>query len=192
MRRHPQSALRAARRSFGGLGRRPLKAAVVAIALLSAGCGLFSSEPPRPCPPVSVLKDAAELIRYRPGPGRDLIDVVDQAKVARVERKCDYDGNRLVVELKLDLAVERGPAAAAATVELPYFIAVIDARQRILAKEVFISRITFPADRRRLGVREETEQIIPLAESQSGADFEILVGFQLTEQQLEESRRRNR
>lgn len=166
--------------------------AAVGASLVVAGCGYFSSEPPRPCPSVTVLKDAAELVRYRPGPGRDLIDVVDQAKVAGVQHKCDYDGNRLEVELKLDLAVERGPAAEAAIVELPYFIAVIDARQRILAKEVFVSRIEFPADRRRLAVREETEQIIPLDDFQSGANFEILVGFQLTKQQLEEIRRRNR
>ncbi|MDP6706813.1 MAG: hypothetical protein QF893_10760 [Alphaproteobacteria bacterium] len=139
-----------------------------------------------------MLKDASELVRYRPGPGRDLIDVVTQARVARIVVECDYDDGQVEVELAIDLLVEQGPAATDATVALPYFIAIIDASQRILAKEVFTSQVEFPADRRRVGVREETEQDIPFGPGESGVSFEILVGFQLSKQELEDIRRRNR
>ncbi len=179
-------------RPFPDLGRRLLRTAAVGAGLLVAGCGFFGTEAPRPCPTVSVLKDAAELIRYRPGPGRDLIDVIEHAKVAGIADVCEYNDDSLEVELAIDLVVERGPAAQSSFVELPYFIAVLDAGGAILAKEVFTGRVEFPADRRRIAIREETEQIIPLDGFQSGANFEILVGFQLTREELEEIRRRNR
>lgn len=151
---------------------------------------MFGSPPPPPCPQVTVLRDAAELIRYRPGPGRDLTDIVEHAKFAKLGLKCDYERDRLEVELAIDIAVERGPAATGREVRLPYFVAVIGSDDEILAKEVFTSVAEIPADRRRLGVREETEQIIPLRGSQTGSNFEIIVGFQLTEAELEANRRR--
>ena len=58
-----------------------------------AGCGLFDKEPPKPCPLALVLKDAGEVVRYRPGAGRDLLDVVYHASFGRNSLECRYKGN---------------------------------------------------------------------------------------------------
>ena len=167
-------------------------AAIAAIALFVASCGAFDKKPPQPCPAVTVLKDAAQMVRYRPGAGRDLIDIMEQAKFSRIEHKCEYKGDRIIVDLNIDIIIERGPAAESNVIALPYFIAVIDAQQQILAKQVFEKPVTLPADRRRIGIREETEQTIPLRGSESGASYEILVGFQLNREELDANRRRAR
>ena len=160
--------------------------------LTLSGCGFFETEAPPPCLPVVVLRDAAELIRYRPGAGRDLTDIVDHSRFARFGTQCDYDDDEVEVELVLDILIEQGPAASGNEVRVPYFVAVIDIEQNILAKEVFESAFELPEGQRRAAVREETEQIIPLASPADRRRYEIMIGFQLTKEQLEENRRRQR
>ena len=48
----------------------------------------------------------------------------------------------------------------------------------------------FGGARRRSGVREEIEQIVFLKENENGSDYEIIVGLQLNEQQLQQNRGR--
>ena len=55
--------------------------------------------------------------------------------------------------------------------------------------EVFDSVIEFERRQRRVGVREEIDQELSLAGDDSGANYEVLVGFQLTAEQLEQNRR---
>ena len=92
----------------------------------------------------------------------------------------------LVVDNRI--AALLGPAAGGPAVELPYFVAIVGPDQAILAKQVFRSPIEFEKNRRRAGAMEQIDQTIPLAEGQTGADFEVLVGFQLTAQQLDYNR----
>jgi hypothetical protein len=170
-------------------GRRLLFLALSGLSL--TGCGIFGRDkPPPPCLPVVVLRDAAELVRYRPGAGRDLTDVVDHTKFARFGSKCDYSKDRVDVDLALDIVVEQGPAASSREVHVPYFVAIVDADQHILAKKVFETVIELEQGHRRGGVREETEQIVPLATVDDRRRYEIMIGFQLSHEQLEENRRR--
>ena len=62
----------------------------------------------------------------------------------------------------------------------------------ILAKEIFTSIVPFPEGRSQAGVVEELEQIIPLPDRKAGPNYEIIVGFQLTEEQLQQNRKRRR
>jgi hypothetical protein len=169
------------------------RGACLAVAALSlAGCGAFNTERPPPCLPVVVLRDAAQLVNYRPGEGRDLTDVVAQARFTRFATKCDYSAGEVEVELLLDIMIEQGPAATDRVARVPYFVAIIDTDQKILAKEVFQSIAQMPEGQRRAIVREETEQVIPIASVDDRIRYEIMIGFQLTEEQLEENRKRQR
>ena len=178
----------------GALAMRPARRrGVLALALASlplAGCGFFSTEVPPPCLPVVVLRDAAEVVRYRPGAGRDLTDVIDRATFRQFGTKCDYEKDRVEVDLVVDIIAEQGPAASSREIRAPYFVAVVDVDGNILAKEVFESVIQLEEGQRRGGVREETEQIVPLATPNDRRHYEIMIGFQLTREQLEDNRRR--
>ena len=86
---------------------------VVALALLSAGCGtVFDRTPPPPCPPILILKDAGYLTRYKPGAGKDITDVLFQGRIIDFKGSCAYNSKRTEVELDVNLAFElsRGPA----------------------------------------------------------------------------------
>lgn len=135
-------------------------------------------------------RDAARVTVYRPGDGRDLIDVMHDGTFGDITLECHERKGRMIVTLTLDLVAVRGPASPGPTAVLPYFVAIADRAQSVLAKEVFDSEVTFAPGRRRAGSREEVEEIIPLGEGRVGADYEILVGFQLTKDQLKQNRRR--
>ena len=171
------------------LPRRHVGLGLLSVGLLTACDTLFPS-PQGPCPTVSIVSDAARLTQYRDGAGRDLTDVRYQAEISNVQFSCRYqrDG-RLTAALAIDIVATRGPAADDGSTNFPFFVAIADSRQNILAKEVFDSVIEFDRRQRRAGVREEIDQELPLAGEDSGANYEVLVGFQLTAEQLEQNRR---
>lgn len=171
---------------------RHWKAALAAgIALPLGACGLFDRKAPEPCPRVAILADTASVTQFRPGAGRDLTDVTYEAEITGFKGACEYKdrGETVVVTAALQIVATRGPAGSAEAVSLPFFVAVADRGQSILAKEVFQSRIEFKPGRRRAGVEEEMEQKIPLR-GRRGTDYEILVGFQLDPGQLDYNRRK--
>ena len=136
-----------------------------------------------------MLRDAAQATQFREGPGRDLTDVTHEAAFTAVELTCSYRKDQLEVALQISFVAERGPAGADKA-NFPFFVAVVDSQQNILAKEVFDSEVEFEEGRRRTGIREEIDQRITLRSNESGADYEALVGFQLSQEQLARNRRR--
>jgi hypothetical protein len=165
---------------------------LAAAAGVLAGCSLFRPPEKRECPRVSLLADAGQVTLYRPGPGRDLTDVVFEAKMEELKGACSYNGQRLRVQAKINIVAARGPAATGGKVNFPFFVAVTDSEQNVLAKQVFDSVIEIPDGRRRAGVFEEMEQIVLLNEGETGSDYEVIVGFQLSQEQLDRNRRRRR
>ena len=174
-------------------GATATKAAALASAgILLAACGIFGPGEVKVCPRVSLLNDAESMTQYRDGPGRDLTDVLFEAKVVDVNWSCKYLDNRVRVEAAIDIVAQKGPASEGANAKVSFFVGIIDYEQNIIAKKTFASEIEFRDGRRRAGVREEIEQILFLKEGESGDDYEIIVGMQLTEQQLKQNRRRRR
>lgn len=172
------------------MSRAVIQAAWAAGLLLAlAGCGYFGEEEARPCPDAVVLADAKRITQFRPGPGRDLTDVQFEGEIAGIAGTCVFGKRDLTVTLIADLVVTRGPAAAAEEANLPFFVAITDEARNIVAKQVFDSAIAVPRGQRRAGVREEIEQVIPLAAGEPSPYYEIVVGFQLSPEQLEQNRR---
>ena len=168
----------------GGLGL----IAVAAIAGLAAAC--TGSTPPPPCPGVSILGDASEITLFAAGRGQDLTDVAYRASIERVAGSCVYNraGDTVTSSVAARLVATRGPAAQLNEGTFVFFVAVVDKEQKILARERFDSTFTFEANQRQAAAVEEIEQIIPIRADLRGIDYEILVGFELTPEQLEFNR----
>lgn len=169
--------------------RRPAgRAAAGALLLALSGCSLFEDDQRgRPCPDAVILADAKRITVYRDGPGRDLTDILFEGEIDRIASSCSYSRRELTVTLAADIVAARGPAASSGEVTLPFFVAILDEQRQVVAKQVFDSAIPIPSGRRRAGVREEIEQVIPLTDA--APYYEIVVGFQLTPEQLEQNRR---
>jgi hypothetical protein len=165
-------------------------ASLMALAALGA-CSSNRTDPGTPpCPKVAVLADAAHLAVFRDGPGRDLTDIRYEADLGRISGECVYKrrNTSVTVEMKLSITARRGPADRDRIADLAYFVAIVDAQSNVLARQEFQSQIAFPIDQSQVATQEELEQIIPLKKDQPGSDFDVLVGFKLTPEQLQRNR----
>ncbi len=170
--------------------RAPLTAALVAITAL-AGCSKQVADVGAPpCPKVAVLSDAAHLTVFRNGPGRDLTDIRYEADIGRISGECVYKKNKtnVTVEMKLMISAKRGAADRDGIADLAYFVAVVDAQSNVLARKEYQSQIEFAADRPEVATLEELEEIIQLKKDQPGSDFDLMVGFRLTPEQVARNR----
>lgn len=143
-----------------------------------------------PCPYVKVLYDAA---RYQEFAGdRVASDAVKYTgEIQSLSSGCAYTGAQPIhVATDILFAFGRGPAAESSTKDYTYWVAVTDRNQGILDKQYFTVRAVFPAGQDRVMTTEKIENIeIPRANSGvSGANFEILVGFDVTPQMVDFNR----
>lgn len=142
------------------------------------------------CPRLAILDDLNRVTKFREGPGRDLTDVAYTARLTKADGFCTAEKSGVKVEMKVSVVVERGPAATGNAVDLQYFVAIADANRRVLAKEVFPTRIPFDGNQRLAGSSEEIEERIPLPRGADPSDYSIVVGFQLTPDEIEYNRQR--
>ena len=176
------------------------------IPLVIAGCSaveesyykLLGNDTYRPtvCPRLSILADASELTRYKPGPGRDIIDTTVEGVISGVDVKCGYEleddqSGVLNVSILLHFEATVGPANQTNKAQLAYFLAVLDQNKKVLKRETFPFEVHFPGNVVKSSFRDEPVQfILPIKRGEDGSIFEIYAGFQLTPEEVEFNRRK--
>jgi len=171
----------------------------VALPLALGGCSMFGSgddEPDltagfQPCPPIGVLQDADRVTVFN-GRGMDITDVVMRAEIRKAVTKCEYDkGDGVIsVDLAFDGKAELGPAATSRNMTLRAFVTVARPDGRIVNKKVYDLPVAFEGAARQVGFLKTVEGTeLPYNERVNGASYEILVGFQLTREQLDYNRK---
>ncbi len=178
-----------------------LKFAPVLLALVLSGCGttrifdqLDTTPNSGPCPVVGSIHDVSRYVKFADGDSKLYSNIAYTGEITDVRLYCRYINNDpLVAEVEIDFAFGKGPMATANSAGYPFFVAVTRRNGKVLAKEYF----TTEADFGRRTVDGKTELIsrvtIPRAdESISGVNFEVVVGFDLTAEQLEFNRGGNR
>lgn len=165
---------------------------VVALALFGAGCSsIFDQRPPPECLPIFILKDAGSLTRYKPGAGKDITDVLFQAKMVDFRGVCTYNKKRTEVEIDVNLAFElsRGPANRDRKAAFQYFVAIPRFHPAPQGKNIFAIGAEFPNPGTRLRTSDNIQMVIPLDPKVHRDEYAIYLGFQLTRQELEDNRR---
>lgn len=149
------------------------------------------------CPEYLVVADAANLVRFRDGPGRDLIDVDFETEIIRVQLACtsDIDKRTLVGNLDVEVTVtfraQRGPANRSREGRFDYFISVVGRDQKILYREVFAINVGFPGNKTRLLLRSEPVTLeIPITPKRASRSYRIFAGLKLSRDELEFNRQR--
>lgn len=176
---------------------RPSTLKAVALGLLAVGVAACSTPDvaPPPCPNVVIPEDGAKLTRFKPGPGRDIIDVLFEAKVTEYAEACEYNvddtgAGEVAVYIAPLIETERGPADQQGQATYEYFLAVLDSNKKVMEKARFPITIPFPQNmtRVRWQLKEPNVITIPLTAGQNGADFQVFIGLQLTRGELEYQR----
>ncbi|WP_233350387.1 hypothetical protein [Henriciella barbarensis] len=166
--------------------------AVLAAGLMLAACGsnpltraLDSRQNAGPCPPVAALYDASRIVEFS-GDTNSFHEITYTGEITGVDLVCRYlDDQPMRAEVEIDFAFGKGPQADSNRHTYRYWVAVTRRSSKVLAKQYFTVDANF-AGNTIDGRREVVQDIlVPRAdETISGSNFEVIVGFDLTDEQL--------
>lgn len=148
----------------------------------------------RNCPQVTILDELDSLHQFsnpaRPVPENKISSIT----LTELKTNCTYNENTVAVELDLTFKGEIGPAARIWQTDrpsfaYPYFMAITTPNGNIVAKEVFAATVSYDKGQNDLVHRESLRQIIPL-NGEFDTHHSIMLGFQLTEEELAYNRMR--
>ena len=135
-----------------------------------------------PCPFVKTLYDAARYVEFKDNREASA-NVGFTGEIQGVSAACEYKSEE-PIKVKMEVLFElgRGPQAGGASKTYRYWVAVTDRDREVIAKQTFDLPVSFPAGQDRLYRTENLKQIvIPRSKATvSGANFEVLVGFEVT------------
>ena len=148
-----------------------------------------------PCPYVKVLYDAARYVELKDPANPSTSGVGFTGEIQDLSSACEYKNDQPIkVQARVLFSLGRGPLAAGDHKTYRYWVAVTDRDKAVLAKEYFDLPVAFPAGQDRV---EKTEEIfgitIPRANLKvSGANFEVLLGFDVTPEMADFNRQGER
>jgi hypothetical protein len=116
--------------------------------------------------------------------------VVD-GRMTRPAGKCALDDvTHLRTILNVNLELTRGPASKGRRVDVTYFVTVLKGGT-VLEKQEFPVPTEFPSNTNHVRLSgNEVDLVLPISDKVSGAAYRVLVGFQLTPEELAFNRRR--
>jgi hypothetical protein len=143
-----------------------------------------------PCPFVKILYDAGRYQEFKDGKEASAA-VGYTGEIQGVSAMCEYKGSD-PIKMKMEVLFElgKGPTAEGQAKTYRYWVAVTQRNSMVIAKETFDLPVKFPEGQDRVYTTEEIKEIlIPRATmTTSGANFEVLVGFEVTPQMAEFNR----
>jgi hypothetical protein len=142
-----------------------------------------------PCPAVRVLYDAQRFVELD-GPER-FENVGFTGEIERVTSSCRYIGDDpITISLQLEMAFGKGPKAVGTSKDVVYWVSVTRKDIVPIWRQRYVQRIVIPEGQDRIRVKSAPTQVtIPRANKDvAGSNFEVLVGFVLSDAQLEFNR----
>jgi hypothetical protein len=143
-----------------------------------------------PCPFVKTLYDAGRYVEFKDAREASA-NVGFTGEIQGISAGCQYKDNEpITVAMDVLFELGKGPQATGTSKTYHYWIAVTDRNREVIAKQSFDLPVTFPAGKDRVYMTDSLANIVIPRGSQttSGANFEILVGFDVTPQMAEFNR----
>ena len=160
--------------------------AVAAAAILGmavSSCGTSSSISKMTCPPLIAAPGTNTIAVFRPG-GHSAQDVIIRGRLYQADVHCAREKTGVAANAELTFYAARvSPYIADAN--LPYFVAVVDPTQKVLAQEGFRLHVVFePGVAIRKMPPEKITVHLPVQNTATAGNYALVVGFQLTPDQL--------
>lgn len=177
-------------RSFASYLSLALAASLLAACNSNIASNLDTRPNAGPCPSVGSIYDVSRYVKFADATDEMYPNIEFTAEVVDVRLFCRYvEDEPMLVELDIDFAFGKGQSATSDTHTYPYFVTVTRRSGKVLAKQDFEVSADFKGDRVAAKSDSVNNIVIPrIDESISGANFEVLVGFALTPEQLEFNR----
>lgn len=141
------------------------------------------------CPPVSVRPDLTHVSDFY-NPSNSSEDTkISEATITNVQNTCRVEDGRIIMQVDLSISGKTGPKARVKPSDkpsfaYPYFIAVTDSKGTIVSKDIFAASLSYSANQNEGATTETIFQNMPIPDTAAGEIFNVVVGFQLTNEQL--------
>lgn len=137
-----------------------------------------------PCPSFSI---SDELDNYYdiPGVNEDKASGFSRATLQTISGNCRLNPTGDIITIGMDINFSATAAGnETQTLEVPYFIAVLDIDQEILSKDTFTIPFDLTNTKGSVFHTEQLQQNIPVLEGEDPSTYSIIAGFQLNQPQL--------
>lgn len=141
------------------------------------------------CPQASLRPDLRRLVEfYDPDKPADA-GKISEVTITNISNICRIENGALVMQIDLSLDGKTGPKARVKpndkpSFAYPYFVAVTDPQGNVLSKEIFAASIAYGPAQNELKQTESIFQNMPFPDKTIGQTYSVIVGFQLTPEQL--------
>lgn len=166
-------------------------ASALALPLAITACDTIEKPKPAKCPEVRVLEDLGSVTRYKPGPGRDITDIILEAEFTRVAGECNVDDENIHAELFVEMNASQGPAERNETAEVNLIMAISDVDRNIISRRTMPIEFTFRGNNTRIFYLERFIADIPRTQGDASDDYIIYLGYELTREELNFNRTQN-
>jgi hypothetical protein len=139
------------------------------------------------CPVVQITGQLGSVTRFNGDPGNPA-NLAYRATLSNVSSDCSFDDDSVTVSVNVMVLAEIGPAAPSRSAEFPYFAAITGPNDRVLDKKQFGGALTFEPTQHRAGAADTLTQRIPLKNLKESGHYHVLLGFQLSPDELKYNR----
>jgi len=155
-------------------------AALFVLPLLLAACA-DAPEDGRVCPQAAVVRDLAQSVQFVAG---KKTAVAAAARMDNVSGDCSFKQDKIVADVDVALRAFRGAPLKGEQASFPYFVALIDPTDHVVAKTAMTATVTLPKETKMEERVEKLRITLPTPKGETGEGWRILAGFQLTPEQV--------
>lgn len=148
---------------------------------------IVAADKTQACPSVQIMADLKEMQDFTDFSAPSDTNRISRIEIRDVKAGCKEEPEALAMTIDITFDGQIGPKARAkksdtANFSYPYFVAVTDADGKILAKEIFAASVSYSSGQDTIKQIETINQLLP--KTPGVADYTVLLGFQLNENQL--------
>lgn len=141
------------------------------------------------CPQVKALTDLSSISQFANPEAPSAAQMIATTVIDNIGASCQVSQNSVTIELALDFTGTLGPVGlkdlnGQANYTYPYFLTVITPDGQILSKDVFALSMVYEKNKLDIRKQDKLRQVIPLMGGQNANQFQIVVGFQLSDAEL--------
>lgn len=168
--------------------RVPSFGIVALVGLAAVGLAACQSDKTGECPTMTALVPASEESVFVPGSTADPSNLLYKVEILGVDGSCDLDKKSTSADVSLDIRFRatRAPSGSSAGYTVPYFVAVTEGTDRVIAKRKFTVEFSFAPGQSSVDFADTVASTKVTASGEKKTyDYQVLAGLQLTKEQLE-------
>lgn len=142
-----------------------------------------------PCPQIEIVDDLSSISDFTNPKKQKKDNLISRVDIQSAESTCRIASKSTIIDLKLLFKGQLGKKGREKSSDkpffsYPFFVAVTSPSGKIIAKEIFAASLTYPPQEKTHVYFEKLRQIIPIKNENEARYYKILIGFQVTPDQL--------